>query len=88
MNSVRDGGAPSLKYDGRFFGAVVVLESSAGVARPRMDDGTRDETKDLETLRSGVAFKHLNLEAVDAILYCTRCQFVRGLWVLRRVKRL
>ena len=76
MNSVRDGGAPSLKYDGRFLGAVVVLESSAGVARPRMDDGTRDETKDLERLRSGGAFRHLNLEVVDAILYCPRFQLL------------
>lgn len=76
---MRDGGAPSLKYDGRFFGAVVVWESSAGVARPRVDDGTQDETKDLETLRSGGAFRHLNLEAVDAILYCALCQFVCGL---------
>lgn len=67
-----------MKYEGRFFDVVVVLESSAGVARPRIDDGTRVEANVLETLRSRGAFRQLNLVAVEAILYCAQREVVCG----------
>jgi hypothetical protein len=46
---------------------VFEVASSAGVARPRIDEGVREVMNDFEALRSGGACKHRNREAVDAI---------------------
>ncbi len=66
-NSEKEGTALSLslKYVGRRFGADSGVDAS--VAKDREEDCV--ETRDRETCRSGGALRHLNLVAVDAIMW-------------------